>query len=360
MGSSAPDSQRGGAADASVPPGATDDLVSEAVAELYGTDPQQFTERRKALAAAAKASGDGAAARQIAALRKPTRAAWVVNRLTRENPAAPARLASLATALRAAEKAKDGPRLRELSAARGQLIDALTGQALAAADIADPHAALRDEVSATLTAALADPEVAAGFAAGTLTRAAEWAGFGLALSGTPDGEADAAEPARPVKAPAPLAEVRLLKESRRGQAGRAGQGGRPGQVREQTQGLGEETERREETERKEGLAEEARRRRERLAEETAARLAEEAAQAAARRRKSFEDAERAVAFAAAVASGAAAAEDGLEIEVRDLEERLTRARAKLADARLSARRAEAAERKARLTLEHLPRPGEGA
>ena len=41
-----------------------------------------------------------------------------------------------------------------------------------------PPAALREEVTATLDAAIADPEVAANL--GTLVRAAHWAGFGLA------------------------------------------------------------------------------------------------------------------------------------------------------------------------------------
>src|SRR5215472_9473802 len=181
-------------------PGASD-LVTAAVAELYDADPQEFTDRRKALAAAARAAGDAAAAKQIAALRKPTRAAWVVNRLARTDPGAPARLASLAAALQAAQQAKDGPRLRELSAARGPLIDALAGQALDAAGVPDPPAGLREEVTETLTAALADPDVAAGFASGTLTRAVQWAGFGVTPFG---GTADDSGPADALAASEPL------------------------------------------------------------------------------------------------------------------------------------------------------------
>ncbi len=171
-----------------------DDRVAAAVAELYGADPDAFTERRKALVAAAREAGDRQSAAAIGALRKPTRAAWVVNRLARADPGAPARLAVLAAALRAAEQAKDGPRLRELSAERGTLIDALTAQALAAAGGPDPPPSLRAEVTATLTAALADPETAAGFAAGALTKATQWSGFGYgdfspADDSSPDGAA---------------------------------------------------------------------------------------------------------------------------------------------------------------------------
>jgi hypothetical protein len=48
------------------------------------------------------------------------------------------------------------------------------------------------------------------------------------------------------------------------------------------------------------------------------------------------------------------AEDRLEAEVRDLEQRLTQARADLAASRMRARHAEAAERRARQALGRLP------
>jgi hypothetical protein len=48
-----------------------------------------------------------------------------------------------------------------------------------------------------------------------------------------------------------------------------------------------------------------------------------------------------------------AAEERLEVHVRDLERQLTKARAELANARLRARHAEAAERKARQVLAGL-------
>jgi hypothetical protein len=302
-------------------------LVTAAVAELYDADPQEFTDRRKALAAAARAAGDAAAAKQIAALRKPTRAAWVVNRLARTDPGAPTRLASLAAALQAAQQAKDGPRLRELSAARGPLIDALAGQALDVAGVPDPPAGLREEVTATLTAALADPDVAAGFASGTLTRAVQWAGFGVApIGGTADdsGPADVLAADEPLPAeprlravPAPLPPARPRRDTARRSPGPAAAGSAP-------------------------------------ADEEA--LAAEAEKRAAQRREIIAEAERAVATAGAAAKDAVAAEDRLEAEVRDLEQRLTQARTDLAAARLRARRAEAAERRALQDLAHLPRP----
>ena len=110
-------------------------------------------------------------AKKITALRKPTRSAWVVNRLVRSDPEVRSRLDSLAADLR---EASGGGRLRELTAARAKLVDELTRTALEG--LPAPPAALREEVTATLDAAIADPEVAASL--GTLVRAARYAGFG--------------------------------------------------------------------------------------------------------------------------------------------------------------------------------------
>jgi hypothetical protein len=152
------------------------DLLAEATAELYDADPDEFTQRRTELVTQARDNGQSGVAKKIAALRKPTRSAWVVNRLARTHPEAATRLAELADELKAGG---NGARIRELTEARGRLVDELARQAFAAAGTPTPPAALREDVIATLSAALADPEVAASLAAGTMTRAAHWAGFGL-------------------------------------------------------------------------------------------------------------------------------------------------------------------------------------
>jgi hypothetical protein len=173
------------------------DLLADAVAELYLLDPDEFMARRQDLADQARAAGDPAAAKQITKLRKPTRSAWVVNRLVRTDPDVTARLAALAGELRDAERSPQGARIRELSAARARLVDELTRQALS--ELPAPPAALREEVTATFDAALADPGVAASL--GTLVRAAHWAGFGLNTDGSP--AAVATTPAPPAKARKP-------------------------------------------------------------------------------------------------------------------------------------------------------------
>jgi hypothetical protein len=263
-----------------------DDLLAEAVAELYGAAPEAFTGRRAALAAAAKESGDRSVAKAIGALRRPTRAAWVVNQLARADPGAPLRLAELGGALRAAQQAGHGPRLRELSAARGALVDALTGQALALAGVPDPPPALRLEVAETLSAALADPAVAADFSAGRLVRAAQWSGFGVLPEGSlPEGRVPAARRGPGKAAPAKV--------------------GSPAE-----------------------------------AEERSARRLEQRAEG-----------EQALAAASAATAEAEAEEDRLEAGVRDLEQQLVQARSDLSAARMRARHAEAAERRARQALD---------
>ena len=171
------------------------DLLADAKAELYRADPDDFMPLRQELAARAREAGESAAAKQITALRKPTRSAWVVNRLVRADPEVTERLAALAAELRDAGASMDGGRIRELSAARARLVDELTRQALD--DLPAPPAAVREEVTATLDAALADPEVAANL--GTLVRAAQWAGFGLA-GGAPAPTAPAAKTRKPAPA----------------------------------------------------------------------------------------------------------------------------------------------------------------
>ena len=149
------------------------DLLAEAEAELYTADPDGFTARRTELAERARDAGEPAVAKKITALRKPTRSAWVVNRLVRSDPGVRTRLDSLAADLR---DASGGSKLRELTAARAKLVDELTRTALE--ELPAPPAALREEVTATFDAAIADPGVAASL--GSLVRAARYAGFGLA------------------------------------------------------------------------------------------------------------------------------------------------------------------------------------
>ncbi len=178
--------------------------------QLYGVDPVEFTALRTELVAAARKRGDSGAVKRIAAARRPTTAAWVVNLLMRTDGTAKDRLAELAERLRAAHAAMDGARIRELTTAQRRLVDELVRTGFDAAGQAQPSAALRDDVVGTLQAAIAAPDVLTRL--GSLTKAERWSGFG------DFGEASAVGPSiAPKRAPTP-AEKRASKRAVRGRA----------------------------------------------------------------------------------------------------------------------------------------------
>jgi hypothetical protein len=144
--------------------------------DLYAVKPEEFTALRSRLAAAAKQRGDDAAAKRISAARKPTTAAWIVNLLARSNTDVKQSLADLGERLRAAHAAMDGAAIRELSSEQRDLVDQLARAAFDAAELPSPTPALREDVTATLQAAVADPDVTARL--GQLTKAERWSGFG--------------------------------------------------------------------------------------------------------------------------------------------------------------------------------------
>ncbi|MFE9191456.1 hypothetical protein ACFYL6_17775 [Micromonospora sp. NPDC007208] len=157
-------------------------LSAELVQQLYRTPPDRFVAARDAAVAEARRAGDPTTARQLARLRRPTVAAWLVNLLAIRRPELVADLVQLADALRVAQRELRGPRLRELSAQRRAVVGALVVEVrkLAAAEPDAPPASRLPlaEVEATLNAAFSDVEVAEQVRAGRLLRAASYAGFG--------------------------------------------------------------------------------------------------------------------------------------------------------------------------------------
>jgi hypothetical protein len=157
-------------------PGSTDTIVRR----LYEEPPEGFVATRAAAVEEARRGGDRETAKRLAALKKPTVAAWVVNLLALKRPDLIGELVDLATALRAAQRELKGEQLRELSTQRRQFVSALvTAARKLAVEAGSPAAKLPlAEVEATLTAALADPEIAEQVRTGRLIRAATYAGFG--------------------------------------------------------------------------------------------------------------------------------------------------------------------------------------
>jgi hypothetical protein len=150
--------------------------MADELDELYEVQPEEFTALRTKLTAVAKQRGDADGAKQISAARRPTTAAWVVNRLAIRDQDIRTRLAGLGEQLKDAHTAMDGDRIRELSRQQRRLVDDVARTAFEEAELAAPSGALRDDVIGTLQAAVADPDVAARL--GRLTKAEKWSGFG--------------------------------------------------------------------------------------------------------------------------------------------------------------------------------------
>ncbi len=322
------------------------ELLSAAVAELYAADLDAFTARRGELAAQARAAGAAAVAKKIAGLRKPTRPAWLLNQLARADPSIPARLAELGDELRRAEAALDGDRIRELSQARRRLVDAATRQALA---LAGPHptAALRDEVAATLAAAVADPDVAEQLAEGALPRAVHHAGFG---SGMPPAlslvRSASSPPAAGPAAPGPERSGAGRERTARARTGPA----RTGSARTGSATTGSART----ASARARLAEAERARTEREQQRAAAARAKAARVRAEREhRQALAAATKAAADADRAAAAAAQAEQNQENTVRRLEQELADARQQLTEARQRARQATGAQRVAHRALDRL-------
>ncbi len=325
------------------------DLLDEAAAELYTADPESFTARRGDLVAQARAAGDTATAKRIAGLRKPTRSAWLINRLVRSDPSVPGRLAELGDQLRTAQAALDGPQIRELSAARRRLIEDLARQAFQLAGQDAPPAGMREDLTATFGAALADPAVTEQLAAGTLLRAAHRADFspgGLGLTLVP-----------PPGGPAGRASTAALPRQR---AAPASEAAPPAAPRPITSARSAATRAAADAADAEAAAREAAAAKEQAAREAAAREAAE--QAAAGRRQALAEAQQALADATQAVDRAAAAEQQEGDAVRELRQQLAEARQqlavaqqRLADARARTRQAEGARHKARRAVERLQR-----
>ncbi len=201
------------------------EALDAALDELYRSDPAEFVDRRRALAAGLRTAGDRPGAKAILAARRPTTAAWALNQLARTEPdlvdALLERSRELETAqMGAGPGGRDG--VREITQAHREALGAATDAALAVlGDRATD--AYRTQLQATLRAAGAEPEVGDLLRTGRLVKELTGpSGFseGFTLTLVPDLE-PTAEPnprARPAKsarttkirtAPAPAAEAPL-------------------------------------------------------------------------------------------------------------------------------------------------------
>jgi hypothetical protein len=163
------------------------DELSDAVAELYRLPPEDFVSARAERVTALRDSGDKDAAKQVAALRKPTVGAWLVNLLVGDDPSLSDQVSALADQLRTAQEQLSGEDLRALGRQRQELVSGLVARARGLAKDAGRSvtgSVLDNEVESSLRAALADPDVAREVLSGQLTHATEFTGFGPAGGST--------------------------------------------------------------------------------------------------------------------------------------------------------------------------------
>ncbi len=156
------------------------DGLDEIADRLYALPPADFTAARDDEAKSAREAGDRPSATAIGKLRRPTVAAWLVNLLALRNPEAIAELFALGAELRRAQTELRGPELRDLTAQRRAAVHALIREATGLAVGAGANAATLPlvEVETTLTAALADDQLAEVVRAGRLLKAGTYQGFG--------------------------------------------------------------------------------------------------------------------------------------------------------------------------------------
>jgi hypothetical protein len=157
-------------------------VPGDLVETLYASPPDGFVAARAEAVEAARQAGDRDLAKLIGALKKPTVAAWLVNLLAWRTPELLDELVELAAALRSAQRDLQGEQLRELSTERRRVVSALVGQARKLAIAEDPSVSAAKlplaDVENTLTAALADADIAEQVRSGRLIRAVSYAGFG--------------------------------------------------------------------------------------------------------------------------------------------------------------------------------------
>ncbi len=169
--------------------------------DLYGLPLEEFTPARDALANELKAAGRKDEAAAVKRLRKPSLAAWALNRVGRDHPDAVQQLREAGADLRAAQEAAlagDAGGLRDAGRTLAEEIDrvaALAAEELAAAG-RPVSGAQQEKFVSTLRTAAIDDEAGEVLSRGVLVDELEPTGFSLLGSGpAPDA------PARPAARP---------------------------------------------------------------------------------------------------------------------------------------------------------------
>jgi hypothetical protein len=188
------------------------DPLLEIADDLYSLPLADFTPARDALVKEHKA--DKALAASIKALRKASAAAWVVNLLVRRDPDQVDQVLAVGEALREAQENLDATQLREFTKQRRQLTATVTTSArrMAREEGVRTTESVAEQVEATLTAAMLEPDAARAVRSGLLVTSLSATGLGdLDLSGAvalPEALGFSAK-SRPAPAPDPTQRPQL-------------------------------------------------------------------------------------------------------------------------------------------------------
>jgi hypothetical protein len=147
--------------------------VDQEITRLYGGPPEDFVGARDALARQLRQQGDRLAAERVRRLRRPSIAAWAVNRAAAQQPALLDELAAAGAELqREQRRALSGlpaPGLRAAMARRRRALDRLVAATFGLLAAEGRRAeGQRQAITATLEAVSVDPEAAAAVRRGVL------------------------------------------------------------------------------------------------------------------------------------------------------------------------------------------------
>ena len=177
--------------------------------DLYGLPLERFVPERTALARELRSAGQREEATEVAALRKPSVAAWAVNQLVRTQRKGVDELFEAGDALRAAHDQVlagrgDAESLRRAVARERAAVEALAKIAggLLTSDGHELSATIIERVSDTLHAAALDEDARASVREGRLERELRHVGLGMAPGAAPPPASRRRTPAaKPNKAP---------------------------------------------------------------------------------------------------------------------------------------------------------------
>jgi hypothetical protein len=205
------------------------ETLAQVIERLYGLPLEEFTAERDAAAKALRAAGDRDAATEVKRLRKPSRLAWALNQVRRQDSAAVDDL------LAAGQRLQDAQRQLVEAGERGLLRDAAAEERELVGKVAElaerelaasghpANATAQGKLFSTLHAAAADPEVRAELAAGRLLGEHQISDLGL-VPGVPV----AGDEPDGVNSSTAGGAARAGGVGRAGGAARAGGGARPG------------------------------------------------------------------------------------------------------------------------------------